>query len=759
MFRISPVTRSLTAKVIIFFFIGGTMPMILLTIFTSITSRNIILESTREQIKSKASDSILRIENFLSERKSDARVLAGLPVIREIALGQGQIISQTWGYEEKLRFFEHFRGAYGYSVVSLLGTQGNVILSTDEKSVKPDVVERVEFQRALKGETALSAVRARPGPVGSPPVRYFHIAAPIYGVDQRTVAGIVYVEMPLDKVDGIVLSDTNQSGEGSYSVLMDEYLIRISNPSHPELILIPTVSLSDSERQSLMADGRYRDMPASVMLASVNLPEVRDSAKKLLNGEKYVFFKGLTAANGVPSQAVIFHIREVNWFYLHRVPEVSFYKRVNQQAMYAWSITAIAALVAMAAMVIAAHFLLGRPLASFIAAAKAIAHGELSRRIHLKRRDEIGMLAENFNSMAEALQSRIAREQEAQQEARRLQEAERENREHLERVISRYLEFVQHIASGNLSRKISFQQGDEMLQSLADSLNRMVDSLRSITSEVKEASNSIATASAEILAATTQQASSTAQQSSAITQATTTVEEVKKIAQQTAQQAGQVTQESQKTLEIARRGTQAVENTIKGMGEIRKKVESIAQTILGLSEQTQAIGAITQTVSEIADQSNMLALNAAIEAARAGEQGKSFAVVAQQVRELAERSKAATVQVKEILSEIQRATNTAVMVTEEGTKGVEIGVRLASEAGQVIHQIAREVENGAQANAQMAAAAHQQMIGMDQIGQAMRAIQQATTQTLASTRQAEAAARELNMLAQSLQKTVAIYQI
>jgi methyl-accepting chemotaxis protein len=134
-------------------------------------------------------------------------------------------------------------------------------------------------------------------------------------------------------------------------------------------------------------------------------------------------------------------------------------------------------------------------------------------------------------------------------------------------------------------------------------------------------------------------------------------------------------------------------------------------------------------------------------------------VVAQHVRDLAERSKDATAQVREILGEIRESTNGAVLVTEEGTKGVEVGSQRAAQAGQVIHRIAAEVESGAQANVQIAAAAQQQTAGMEQISQAMSSIQQATTQALASTRQAERAAQDLHVLAQSLQQTVAIYRL
>jgi len=314
------------------------------------------------------------------------------------------------------------------------------------------------------------------------------------------------------------------------------------------------------------------------------------------------------------------------------------------------------------------------------------------------------------------------------------------------------------LASGNLTARVDLVRNDE-LGLLASSFNHMAESLHSMTSQVQQAVAAIMAAATEILAASTQQTASAAEQAAAITQTTTTIEEVKAIALQTAQQASQVAQDSQTALTVAHQGTQAVEGTIGGMTQIRERVQEIAQTILTLAEQTQAIGTIISTVNDLANQSNLLALNAAIEAARAGEQGKSFAVVAQNVRDLAERSKAATVQVQTILSEIQRASNSAVLVTEEGNKGVEVGSKLTAQTGQVIRRIAQEVESGTQANVQIAAAAQQQTAGMEQVGQAMANIQQATTQALASTRQAERAAQDLNTLAQSLQQAVAAYRL
>ena len=462
---------------------------------------------------------------------------------------------------------------------------------------------------------------------------------------------------------------------------------------------------------------------------------------------------------------------------------------------------------------------ISRPLSEVTRTAGIIASGDLNQRVIIDSRDEIGLLADNFNAMTDTLQEIV--------------ETEQARKEVLERMVSDYLRFVERVTSGDLSARLSTGEDggvqadfddelirlaenlnvmaanlDEMvrqeskarrsmeitvaeyrkfvqqiaagdltnrlelgvetaddeidsddLYNLGANLNAMVESLADMARQVREAATSISAAATEIQAATTQQLASATEQDVTVTETVATVEEVRTTVIQTAERAQAVTESSQQSVEVSRAGQEIVADSMEGMATIRQQVENIAETILMLSERTQQIGEIIDTVNALADQSKLLALNASIEAARAGEQGKGFAVVAMEVRQLAEQSREATERVRDILSEIQQATNTAVMVTEKGSKGVEAGMGLVQRAGETIYALGETLEEVAQASMQNAASTQQQTNGMDQLAAAMAQIKQASTQTAASTRQAEQSVRDLTETARQLEEAAARYQL
>jgi methyl-accepting chemotaxis protein len=198
--------------------------------------------------------------------------------------------------------------------------------------------------------------------------------------------------------------------------------------------------------------------------------------------------------------------------------------------------------------------------------------------------------------------------------------------------------------------------------------------------------------------------------------------------------------------------------SIEAMQQIQQHMDGMAQSILRLADQGLAIGEIIGTVNDLADQSHLLSVNAAIEAARAGEEGAGFRVVAQEIRSLAEQSKQATVQVKALLGDIQKATSSAVMATEQAGKSVRSGVELSEGAARSIRSMSATIEESAHAAAQIAASAQQQSVGMDQVAYAMQNINQASAQNVAASRQTEAAAQGLQSLGLRLKTLVDRYR-
>jgi methyl-accepting chemotaxis protein len=318
------------------------------------------------------------------------------------------------------------------------------------------------------------------------------------------------------------------------------------------------------------------------------------------------------------------------------------------------------------------------------------------------------------------------------------------------------LQNLNKIARGDLTTVVKPRsEKDEMSNAVA----QMLVNLRQLTSQIQGATENISRANSNISAATAEQAATVTEQAASVAETTTTVEEVHQTAGQSVGRAQLVSEIASQTLKLAESGLDTVKKTEDGMLGLKDQVRHIAETILNLSEQTLQIGEIIATVNDIADQSNLLALNAAMEAARAGEAGRGFAVVAGEVRNLAEQSRQATAQVSSILSEIQKAANTAVMVTEKGTKSAEGGVELAQATGDSIRVIREHTQQVVTAAEQIAASARQQLAGMDQITRAMQNINQGAMQTQKGMEQVDQSAQNLNDLGRQLTHIVQQYKI
>ena len=366
-----------------------------------------------------------------------------------------------------------------------------------------------------------------------------------------------------------------------------------------------------------------------------------------------------------------------------------------------------------------------QPLQSVVSMAEQVSLGDVSAAAAvITRKDELGRLMEAMQRMTGSLRNTA--------------------------------EVAQKIAEGDLTVSVTPQSDKDVM---GNALAHMVNSLREMIGQLQGGTTTLSTTLNQILAAIAQVAAGASETASAVSETATTVEEVKQTTLAASQKAAAVSDSSQNAVQISQMGEQSVEEAVQGMNRVREQMESIADSVIKLGEQSRAIGDIIASVNDLADQSNLLAINAAIEAANAGEQGKGFAVVAQEVKTLADQSKNATAQVRSLLSDIQKATNVAVLVTEQGTKAVEAGVSQSVEAGGSIRQLAASIAEAAQAVSQIAASSQQQLVGMDQVVTAVESIKEASGQNIDSMGQMENASQQLAIIGSQLEELTGRYKL
>ena len=277
---------------------------------------------------------------------------------------------------------------------------------------------------------------------------------------------------------------------------------------------------------------------------------------------------------------------------------------------------------------------------------------------------------------------------------------------------------------------------------------------RSLASQLGSAASRMQSSSSELQAAASQQASGSKEQATAMAEITTTISELLATARQIAESSQRVAQIADQTAGSARLGQGTVERGHDSMTAIRRQVDLIVANMLELGKKSQHIGAVLDIVSELSEQTNILSINATIEAAGAGEAGKRFAVVADEIRKLADRVSGSTKEIRNLIEDIRASVNTTVMTTESGSKAVDAGTRQLAEVATAFKQIATLVATTTDAAREIELSTKQQSTAVEQVNIAVANVAQATRETEATSAQILQTSSELNKLATELQRIV-----
>jgi methyl-accepting chemotaxis protein len=311
---------------------------------------------------------------------------------------------------------------------------------------------------------------------------------------------------------------------------------------------------------------------------------------------------------------------------------------------------------------------------------------------------------------------------------------------------------------GDLTKQIIVKSNDEFGQ-LADEINSLVEKIRRIICQIAETGTHVSTSAVELQSNAEQMAAGAERVASQSETVATAVEEMSATSGDIAQNCQMASEGSQLASSAAVSGARVVDETITVMNTIAERVRSSAKAVESLGSRSDQIGEIVGTIEDIADQTNLLALNAAIEAARAGEQGRGFAVVADEVRALAERTTRATREIGEMIKAIQQETRGAVVAMEEGVSEVSRGSEKAANSGKALEQILQQINDVNTQIHQVATAAEEQTATTSEISSNMQQITEVVAQTSRGAQESAASANRLSSLADDLRRIISQFKV
>ncbi len=387
-----------------------------------------------------------------------------------------------------------------------------------------------------------------------------------------------------------------------------------------------------------------------------------------------------------------------------------------------------------------------RPVDELATVAERVGKGDFSRFAKVGTKDELGTLAGSFNlAITELRQIEERNELERQQSAQ------------LQANVGAFLDVAMDIAEGDFTKRGNVSE--DVLGNIVDAINVMVEEVAYLLGQTRDAALSVNEGASEMIATTESIAQSAQRQAAEAERARAETEQVTDSIRKMAQQADESANASTQALEASRQGETAVQNTLKGMEGIRNEVQSITERTKSLTQRSDEISGIVRSISRIASQTNLLALSASLEAAGAGEAGKRFATVATEVQELAEDSANAARQVASIIRELQSEINEVAELTESGSKEVETGYKVATEAGQRLREIADISTKSAELARFISRATQEQVQGVEGVNEIVQTMTEISQASQGSVTQGRDAAEKLQQLAAQLSESLSRFRL